>query len=180
MATIPKLTVLFEKLRGQTFQLDKDTLSIGRKDEMDIPLKDGSVSGHHADIFRMEQDGEVSFILRDNGSTNGTKVNNQPITEHVLRNSDLITFGNVEVLFDGEQNAPEGTAEFSHLTHTIDISSLEKNTTAPQVLTNFNPLSAKEAQKDAMFKRSLLITLGLIAIGLFSLVVLVLVKILSK
>ena len=75
---------------------------------------------------------------------------------------------------------PEGTAEFSHLTHTIDISSLEKNTTAPQVLTNFNPLSAKEAQKDAMFKRSLLITLGLIAIGLFSLVVLVLVKILSK
>ncbi len=180
MAITPKLTVLFEKLRGQTFELDKDTLSIGRKDEMDITLKDGSVSGHHADIFRTEQDGEVKYLLRDNGSTNGTKVNNQPVTEHVLCNSDLITFGNVEVLFDGEQNAADGTSEFTHLTHTIDISSLEKNTTAPQVLTNFNPLSAKEAQKEAMFKRSLLITLGLIAIGLFSLVVLVLVKILSK
>ena len=72
------------------------------------------------------------------------------------------------------------TAEFSHLTHTIDISSLDKNTTAPQVLTNFNPLSAKEAQKDAMFKRSLLVTLALIAIGLFSLVVSVLVKVLTR
>ena len=180
MATTPKLTVLFEKVRGQTFNLEQDSMSVGRKDEMDITLKDGSVSGHHADIFRVEQDGEVKFILRDNDSTNGTKVNNQPITEHELRNSDLITFGNVEVLFDGEQSAADGTSEFSHLTHTIDISSLDKNTTAPQVLTNFNPLSAKEAQKDAMFKRSLLVTLGLIAIGLFSLVVLVLVKILSK
>ncbi len=180
MATTPKLTVLFEKLRGQTFQLEKDEISVGRKDGMDIILKDGSVSGHHADIFRTEQDGQVIFVLRDNDSTNGTKVNNQPITEHVLQNSDLITFGNVEVLFDGERSQAGSTSDFSHLTHTIDISALDKNTTAPQVLTNFNPMNAKNAKKDALFQRSMLITLGLIAVGLLALAVLVLVKILGK
>ena len=181
MATTPKFTVLFEKLRGQTFQLDKEVLTVGRKDGMDIVLKDGSVSGHHADIYRTEQeDGQVIFTLRDNDSTNGTKVNNQPITEHVLQNSDLITFGNVEVLFDGERTNSGNTSDFSHLTHTIDISSLEKNTTAPQVLTNFDPRNANKAKKDALFQRSLLITIGLIAVGLLALTVLVLVKIFDK
>lgn len=181
MATTPKLTVLFEKLRGQTFPLDKDSISVGRKDDMDITLKDGSISGYHADIIRTEQeDGQVVFILRDNDSTNGTKVNNQPITEHVLKNSDLITFGNVEVLFDGERTAGDNTSDFSHLTHTIDISSLDKNTTAPQVLTNFNPRNAKNAKKDAFVQRGLLVTLGLIAVGLLALAIMVLVKIIGK
>lgn len=180
MANTPKFTVLFEKLRGQTFQLDKDVLTIGRKDGMDIVLKDGSVSGFHAELFRSEEDGKVVFTLRDHDSTNGTRVNNQPITEHVLQNSDLITFGNVEVLFDGERNSAGNTSDFSHLTHTIDIGSLDKNTTAPQVLTNFNPQKAKKAQKDALFQRSLMITLGLVGVGLVALAVSVLVKIIAK
>ena len=180
MATTPKFTVLFEKLRGQTFQLDKDVLTIGRKDGMDIVLKDGSVSGFHAELFRSEADGKVTFTLRDHDSTNGTRVNNQPITEYVLQPSDLITFGNVEVLFDSERSGSGNTSDFSHLTHTIDIGSLDKNTTAPQVLTNFNPEKAKKAKKDALSQRSMLITIGLMGIGLVALAVLVLAKIIGK
>ena len=180
MATTPKFTVLFEKLRGQTFQLDKDVLTIGRKDGMDIVLKDGSVSGFHAELFRSEADGKVTFTLRDHDSTNGTRVNNQPITEYVLQPSDLITFGNVEVLFDGERSGSGNTSDFSHLTHTIDIGSLDKNTTAPQVLTNFNPQKAQRAKKDALSQRSMLITIGLMGIGLVALAVLVLAKIIGK
>lgn len=180
MAKVPKLTVLFEKFRGQVFTLEKETISIGRRDEMDIALKDGSVSGHHADIIRTEQDGEVIFTLRDNDSTNGTRVNNQPITEHILKNSDLITFGNVEVLFDGEQNDATETADFSHLTHTIDISALEENTTAPQTLTNFNPMAAKASQRDAAIQKNLFRTLLLIAIGLVALAGLVLYRVITK
>ena len=180
MATTPKFTVLFEKLRGQTFPLDKDALTIGRKDGMDIVLKDGSVSGYHADLFRTEQDGKVIFTLRDHDSTNGTRVNNQPITEHVLQTSDLITFGNVEVLFDGERSGSGNTSDFSHLTHTIDLASLDKNTTAPQVLTAFDPKKAQKAKKDALFQRSMIVTFGLIGLGLAALAVLVLSKIIAK
>ena len=180
MAKTPKLTVLFEKLRGMTFNLEQDTVSIGRKEGMDVVLKDGSVSGHHADIIRTERDGEVIFILRDNESTNGTRVNNQPVTEHVLKNSDLITFGNVEVLFDGERKDSSATSDFSHLTHTIDISSLEENTSAPQTLTNFNPMAVKQEKQSALLQKGMLITIIAIAVGVVALVVSVLIRIFSK
>ena len=180
MAKTTKLTVLFEKLRGQTFNLEQDIVTIGRKEGMNIVLKDGSVSGHHADIIRTEQDGEVIFTLRDNESTNGTRVNNQPVTEQVLKNSDLITFGNVEVLFDGERRDSDATSDFSHLTHTIDISSLEENTSAPQTLTNFNPMAVKQEKQSALFQKGMLITIIVIAIGVIALVASVFYQIFSK
>lgn len=177
MAKTPKLTVLFEKLRGQIFTLDKDTISVGRKDGMDIVLKDGSVSGHHADIIRTEnEDGEVIYTLRDNDSTNGTRINNTPVTEQVLKNSDLITFGNVEVLFDGDSGDSNAAGDFSHLTHTIDISSLEENTTAPQTLTNFNARTVKEAQNNARIQKGMLLTFILIGAVLVGLAAIVFIK----
>ena len=178
MAKTPKLTVLFEKLRGQTFNLEKESISVGRKDGMDIVLKDGSVSGHHADIIRTEnENGEVTFLLRDNDSTNGTRVNNTPITEHVLKNSDLITFGNVEVLFDGDTADSNEADDFSHLTNTIDISSLEEKTTAPQTLTNFNPRNVKEARNKARIQKGILLTFilgGAVLLGLAAIVIITL------
>ena len=54
----PKFTVLFEKLRGQTFELNKETMSIGRRDGMDICIKDSSMSGHHADLICTVRDGK--------------------------------------------------------------------------------------------------------------------------
>ena len=35
MADYPKLTVLFEKLRGKTFELNKEQMSSGRRDGND-------------------------------------------------------------------------------------------------------------------------------------------------
>ena len=85
MGSNPKFTVLFEKLRGKTFEIDRDVMSIGRKDENDICLKDGSVSGRHAEIYKSEnEDGTVSYILRDNNSSNGTRINSVAIEEQVL------------------------------------------------------------------------------------------------
>ena len=46
----PKFKVLYEKLRGKTFEINRDAMSIGRRDTMDICIKDATLSGHHADI----------------------------------------------------------------------------------------------------------------------------------
>ncbi|MBE6377359.1 MAG: FHA domain-containing protein [Lentisphaerae bacterium] len=140
----PKFTVLYEKLRGKSFEIDQEVMSIGRKDSADITIPDGSVSSHHADIIRSVQDGKVCFILRDNDSTNGTKVNNEPITERVLKNSDLITFGHVEVLFDGVS----GDAEDQHITHTIDLGNTVTNTATTQTLSNFSARMMQEKKKN--------------------------------
>lgn len=158
MEKYPKLTVLYEKLRGKSFEIDRDAMSIGRKDSCDIQLADGSVSSHHADIIRSEQDGEICYILRDNDSTNGTKVNNEPISEVILKNSDLISFGHVEVLFDGAANQSDDT----HITHTIDLGNTTNNTTTTQTLTNFSARTIKEKQKNA--QTNLLMT-GIIVVG---------------
>lgn len=149
MAKNPKFTVLYEKLRGQSFEIDRETMSIGRRETADIRLVDGSVSGHHADIIRSEQDGQTVYILRDNDSTNGTRVNNEPITEKVLKDSDLVSFGNVEVLFDSGV-IRDGDNQF---THTIDLSNTELSTTPTQTLVNFNPLAETEKKKNAVVSK---------------------------
>lgn len=146
----PKFTVLFEKLRGKTFEINRDAMSIGRRDTMDICIKDSTLSGHHADIIRSERDGKVVYILRDNDSTNGTKVNNVPITEQELKNSDLILFGAVEVLFDGNTES-EGVTTFQP-TVTLDLSQGSGMTTAPN-LSNLNPLAEQEEKKREMTRK---------------------------
>ena len=156
----PKFTVLYEKLRGKSFEITGESMSIGRKDSCDIQLADGSVSSHHADIICVEKDGEKKYILRDNDSTNGTKVNNEPITEKELKSSDLICFGHVEVLFD----SGSGKSEDSHFTHTIDLGSATTNTTTTQTLTNFSARMMNEKKKQE--KTNLLFNIILIAGGI--------------
>ena len=163
MADHPKLTVLFEKLRGKTFEIDKDQMSIGRRDGMDICIKDSSLSGHHADIIRAEQNGKTVYILRDNDSTNGTRINNVPITEQVLKNSDLILFGGVEVLFDSNEEGGE-SGSFTK-THTIDLSSIDSNVSTVQTMINLSPFAAVERKKHAVVGLVIWVLINMLNIG---------------
>jgi len=97
MAGVPKLIILSEQLRGKTFELNKPELTCGRVDDRDICIKDPTISSNHCLFFKR---GEI-FVIRDLGSTNGTRVNNIPITgEHDLANSDILQLGGIEILFD--------------------------------------------------------------------------------
>lgn len=177
MADHPKLTVLFEKLRGKTFEIDKDEMSIGRRDSNDICIKDSSLSGHHADIFRREVDGKTVYVLRDNDSTNGTRINNVAVTgEQTLKNSDLILFGGVEVLFDS--NEETDNSGFTK-THTIDISSIDSNISTVPVLSNMNPFAKQEAKRHAMVQMAMIGALGLAGLGLIGLIVWLIIRISS-
>lgn len=157
MANNPKLTILFEKMRGLVFELNKDEMSVGRKDGMDICIKEGSLSSHHCDFIRME---DGSYMLRDNGSTNGTRVNNEPITEHVLKNSDIIQLGSVEILYDSNDNSHTGTIS---RTHTIDLDSTELNMAGVRELSNLSPFA--QAQREKQKKVNMMIKLAIIIFG---------------
>lgn len=69
--------------------------TVGRLTDNDIQIDHGSVSSHHAEI--VVQDGGA--LLRDNGSTNGTFVNGEQVTEHNLQHGDEIYFGHVGAVF---------------------------------------------------------------------------------
>ena len=172
----PKFTVLYEKLRGKTFEIDRDAMSIGRRDTMDICIKDATLSGHHADIIRSERNGKTVYILRDNDSTNGTRVNNVPITEHELKNSDLILFGAVEVLFDGDTES-EGATTFQP-TVTLDLS-LDSGVTSVPNLTNLNPLAEQEEKKRELTHKIMVGVAILAGLAVVATIVIVLIKLLS-
>lgn len=74
--------------------LEAAVISIGRADDNVVVLDDASVSGHHAEIKQTEN----GLVLRDLGSTNGTKVNDLPVTEAVLNDGDTICFGSMKAV----------------------------------------------------------------------------------
>ena len=71
------------------FALDKDQIKIGRRPSNDIHIDNLAISGEHAVIKVIGRDA----FLEDLGSTNGTLVNGNPITQHILQHGDLIALG---------------------------------------------------------------------------------------
>lgn len=108
MAGTPKLIVLSEQLRGQSFELTEETYIVGRTEACDVCIPDPTISGHHCTLVRLPNG---SFGVRDEGSTNGTRVNGVKIEgEEVqpLVHSDILQVGGVEMLFDCESMRTDG------------------------------------------------------------------------
>lgn len=96
-----KLEFSFNSNRLEDFVLDKEIMTIGRKDDNDIHIENLAVSGHHAKLLTIFDD---SF-LEDLDSTNGTYVNGRPITKHPLKNGDVIVIGKHELRYINESNS---------------------------------------------------------------------------
>jgi len=95
--------------------IDKPELRIGRSSQCDIFIDDAVVSSAHAVIEKLEpanSGDEFEYYIRDLGSTNGTQVNNQPVTHQRLNHEDVIRIGWVHFKFIDETKAdPEQTAK---------------------------------------------------------------------
>ncbi len=75
--------------------LDSTLMTIGRGLNNDIILEDTRVSRNHAQLrYRSRR-----FWLTDLGSTNGTFVNGEPVTERALRDGDVVSLGGLELTF---------------------------------------------------------------------------------
>jgi transcriptional regulator with GAF, ATPase, and Fis domain len=87
------LVVLSGKDRGAERVMDGDTFRIGKSPENDLVLADDTVSRAHCEIVREPK----GYLLRDLGSTNGTKVDGTRIKEVYLAPGALIAVGKVEL-----------------------------------------------------------------------------------
>ncbi|MCH4248125.1 MAG: FHA domain-containing protein [Acinetobacter populi] len=86
-----KLVGLSEPIVGETLVIDRDMV-IGRHQQADIVLQAAHVSRRHAALL-LKEDG--SLWIQDLGSSNGTFVNNQQVTEQQLHSQDEINFENI-------------------------------------------------------------------------------------
>ena len=171
MADYPKLMVLSEKFRGMVFELKEDSVSVGRNDQRDICIKDPSMSSYHCDFIHTED----GYFICDRDSTNGTRLNNVPLTPdemYPLKNSDLLQLGRVEVMFDYD----DGSVSSVSRTETgIDLTNTHTGMSTVKDFGNLSPFASNDTKNEA---RTRFITLaaivggGLVIAGLVALVLL--------
>jgi hypothetical protein len=85
------LEILNGPRRGRTLEINKSRMTMGRGFE-DMQLLDAQISRKHAVL---EVYGDRVILLRDCASTNGTYVNDQPVSQTELKDGDIIRLGGV-------------------------------------------------------------------------------------
>ena len=80
---------------GESFPLNADRMTIGRRPDSDIFLDDVTVSRDHALLVRRGGD----YYLDDLGSLNGTYVNRHRIESHRLEDGDELQVGKFKLTY---------------------------------------------------------------------------------
>jgi len=97
---------------GDPIPLLRTTLLVGRRESCDIVLRFPNVSGAHCEL-------SVSgghWVVKDLGSSNGTKVNGSRITEQQVESGDKISFGRhvYEIFYNPALLGADGTEAGEH------------------------------------------------------------------
>ena len=144
-------------VKGKSFPIEQDEISLGRSSDNTIPLNNATVSGRHATITR---EGD-SYVLRDLGSTNGTRVNSREVKDSVvLRPKDLVQVGSVEFLFNSEALSYEDAqAAFSQ----TEVLESKGPAEMPKSFGNISPFGARRRENMTVWI-PLIIALGILAL----------------
>ncbi len=92
--------------RGRVFADAPTPLTIGREEGNPIQLNDERISRFHLKI----QEDQDKIVLTDLQSTNGTKVNGEPVQIWVLRPGDVIAVGHTVLVFGSREAIAERLA----------------------------------------------------------------------
>jgi len=83
-------------ITGQTFFVpDDEPLRVGRMPDAEIPIMDQSMSRNHCEIFQKGN----QYMLLDQGSINGTFVNDERTETCVLKSGDEVRTGSIRFVF---------------------------------------------------------------------------------
>lgn len=92
---MPKVVIKEGPGTGNEYDVAQGVI-LGRLDSSDIPVKDTKASREHAKIYKQGE----RFAIVDLNSSNGTFVNGERVTKHLLEPGDEISIGTVQLLFE--------------------------------------------------------------------------------
>lgn len=96
-----KLVILNQGMTGRSHELTVDRTTIGRVDDNTFHIQDASVSSHHCEVHLRG----AEILIRDLNSTNGTFINNDKISEAILKPGQTLRLGQVELKLDTGEGA---------------------------------------------------------------------------
>jgi len=100
------LEVLDGESRGHVISLARERLTLGRRPNNDVVLKDEKASGTHAEVVR---EGEA-WVLRDLDSRNGTFLDGRKVSELSLSPGDVFKIGLTALCFRRAEDAAAAAA----------------------------------------------------------------------
>lgn len=97
-----KLVVLTQSLAGRSCELAAERTTIGRVEDNTFQIAEPSVSSRHCEILLRGSD----IVVKDLGSTNGSFINGEKITEAVLKPGQTLRLGNIDLRLEVPGAAP--------------------------------------------------------------------------
>ena len=94
---MPRLVSESKEIPQMTIDLVGPRVAVGRVDGNEVQVVHGSISSRHAELV-LEG---VEYRVRDLESTNGTRVNDEKITEALLQDRDRLQFGQIPFRYEG-------------------------------------------------------------------------------
>ena len=88
-----KLVIQTQGMNGRACELKVDKTTIGRVEDNTFQISEQSISSHHCEVLLRGND----VVIKDLDSTNGTFINDEKITESVLKPGQTLRLGQVEL-----------------------------------------------------------------------------------
>lgn len=156
---MPKLQVSLPDGSETTHDLTEPVITIGRVSDNMLQIDDISVSSNHAELTLKGED----YVLRDLGSTNGTRLNGKDVPEeqeHPLQDGDIISFGKVPTVYASEHPAEARPMPEEHEVAAVPAEASVR----PSDFANASPFQKRAKAKDPT-------AMGILSLAGFAIVV---------
>lgn len=144
------LTVLDGYRPGRQLILSRPVTALGRGDHLPLPFVGPMNAGIESEHVRIVRQASGAFVLEDNQSKLGTRLNNQPVTQPTpLKDGDVIKFGTNFVRFnERRRNKDEApiTPAFQGQVRSAPPPPVRKHPPAPQANPPVPPKPGPAAQ----------------------------------
>ena len=107
---------------GEPIDIVKDLVLVGRKEDCDIQLDHKSISKQHCVIVKTDG----LLLLRDLGSTNGTRVNGQRVRRAALLPNDRVNIASLAFRVEFSEEEEEDAVDPNEYTQQMDAKEVQR------------------------------------------------------